>query len=115
MKRFAILLAAVVLAFAGCTDKYEPTEPSGQTTKEVDEAQIKASIGKLSPEDRAIAEAQKDCPISGGPLGSMGKPVKIDVNGQPVFICCAGCKNGAMKDPDKTLQKVEELKKANEK
>jgi hypothetical protein len=111
MKRFAILLAAGVLAVAGCTDTHHPTEPGGQTAKPVDEAKIKANLDKLSPEDRALAEAQKTCPIGGEPLGSMGVPMKLEVKGQPVFICCEGCKAGALKDPEKTLQKVEELKK----
>jgi hypothetical protein len=113
MKRFAILLAAGVLAAAGCTDTHHPTESSGRTTEQVDEAKIKANLDKLSPDDRAIAESQKSCPIGGERLGSMGTPVKLDVKGQPVFICCEGCKNGALKDPEKTLQKVEELKKEN--
>lgn len=113
MKRFAILFAAGVLAVTGCTDTHHPTQPGGKTTKPVDEAAIKANLDKLSPEDKALAEAQKSCPIGNEPLGSMGVPMKLEVKGQPVFICCEGCKSAAMKDPDKTLQKVEELKKAN--
>ena len=43
-------------------------------------------------------------------LGSMGKPVKVMVKGQPVFLCCKGCQAKAQADPDKALRRVEELK-----
>ena len=40
----------------------------------------------------------------------MGTPVKVTVKGQPVFLCCDGCKKKALGDPDKTLAAVEKLK-----
>ena len=43
-------------------------------------------------------------------LGSMGPPLKLDIDGQPVFVCCAGCKKKALADPKATLAKVAELK-----
>jgi hypothetical protein len=43
-------------------------------------------------------------------LGSMGKPVKVSVKGKDVFLCCEGCREAALKDPDKTLKTVEKLK-----
>src|SRR5262245_4862532 len=47
---------------------------------------------ELSPEDQALADLQKVCPVSGEPLGGdMGIPVKLMVKGEPVFICCKGC------------------------
>ncbi len=48
----------------------------------------------------AIAR-QKICPVSGKPLGSMGDPVAVDVNGQRVFVCCGGCVNAVKSDPAK--------------
>ena len=65
---------------------------------------FRRKIGNLPPQ-------QKFCPITGLPLGSMGVPVKIVLKGQPVFLCCPGCMDEAKKDPDKTLKKVDELKK----
>jgi len=41
----------------------------------------------------------------------MGAPIKLMVKDQPVFICCKGCKDEALAHPDKTLAKVETLKK----
>ncbi len=48
----------------------------------------------------AIAR-QKICPVSGKPLGSMGDPVAVDVNGQRLFVCCAGCVNAVQANPAK--------------
>ncbi|MBB3205038.1 YHS domain-containing protein [Rhodopirellula rubra] len=48
----------------------------------------------------AIAR-QKICPVSGKPLGSMGDPVALDVNGQKLYVCCAGCVNAVKSDPAK--------------
>jgi hypothetical protein len=79
-------------------------------------AEIKKNLAKLSDEDRKLAEAQKYCAIEDdNRLGSMGVPIKIvlkDSKGkdQPVFLCCKGCKDDAMKDPAATLAKVEKLK-----
>jgi len=42
----------------------------------------------------------------------MGTPVKIVIKGQTVFLCCSGCKDEALKNPDKTLEKVAQLKAA---
>ena len=63
-------------------------------------------LAGLSAEDRALAEKQRICPVSGEPLGSMGKPYKITVKGQTVFLCCDGCEAEIKKDPDKYLQKI---------
>ena len=71
-----------------------------------DNAQIAASFAKLSVEDRAIAEKQQICPVSGEDLGTMGAPIKVDVNGTPVFICCEGCKEDLLAKPDEYLAKI---------
>ena len=48
----------------------------------------------------AIAR-QKICPVSGKPLGSMGKAIAVDVDGQTVYVCCAGCVNAVKSNPAK--------------
>lgn len=86
------------------TDGKRPTA-SGE------EARIQANLAKLSPEDRILAEAQRWCAVEDDHrLGSMGVPAIVLVKGQPVFLCCKGCKEEALADPDKTLAKVKELK-----
>lgn len=74
-------------------------------------AQIEASLAKLSPEDRQIAEAQGFCPVmADNQLGVMGTPVKIMVSNEPVFLCCAGCRTKALANPDQTLEIVADLR-----
>jgi len=72
---------------------------------------ITTSLAKLSPEDRRLAESQQYCPVlPDSSLGSMGVPVKVMVNGRPVFLCCKGCVNDALARPEQTLATVEKLK-----
>lgn len=65
---------------------------------------ITEALAQLPVDDRAAAEQQKTCPVSGELLGSMGVPVKVHVAGRDVFICCEGCRGDLMSDPDKYLK-----------
>ena len=89
-------------------------KPSSAPLSEAAKEAAKKNIAKLPAEDQAAALAQKNCPITGAPLGSMGVPIKITLKGQTVFLCCSGCIAKAKKDPDGTLKKVEKLKKDSE-
>lgn len=71
------------------------------------------SFATLAPEDKELAIAQGVCPVTGEPLGSMGVPVKIMVNGTPVFLCCASCKREALKHPEQTLQSLKQSQCSN--
>jgi hypothetical protein len=72
--------------------------------------EIAANLAKLDPADKRSAEAQKTCAVQDGVrLGAMGKPVKVAVKGKDVFLCCEGCRETALKNPDKTLKTVETL------
>jgi hypothetical protein len=87
-------------------------KPSTSGEKDSNEtAAVTANLAKLSEEDRQLAEVQKLCPISGEPLGAMGVPLKLTSKDQPVFLCCKGCQTEALADAEKTLAKVNELKK----
>ncbi len=57
-------------------------------------------VGQQQLAAAAIAR-QKICPVSGKPLGSMGGPVAVDVDGQTVYACCAGCVPAIESDPAK--------------
>jgi RND family efflux transporter MFP subunit len=70
-----------------------------------------AGLGKLTPDDRKRAVAQRLCPVQEKPLGLMGKPVEITLNGGTVFLCCASCVDDAKADPKGMLKKAEEFKK----
>jgi hypothetical protein len=67
------------------------------------------NIESLPETDRRLAIAQRTCPITGAPLGSMGVPVKIILRGQTVFLCCKGCVGKAKANPAETLKKVASL------
>jgi hypothetical protein len=116
-KHLWALLTVVGAAFAGCSaeQKVEPgatdATPSTQTshaeTSQVsdEDAEVNAGLAKLSPEDRALAEAQQTCPVTDELLGSMGTPIKVTVEGREAFVCCEGCvdelKNNFVKYKDK--------------
>lgn len=72
-----------------------------------------AELAKLPMEERMAIEAQKYCAINTkGLLGSMGAPIKLEVDGKPVYLCCGGCTKKAQADPAGTLAKAQELIKA---
>jgi Cu(I)/Ag(I) efflux system membrane fusion protein len=77
-----------------------------------EDAKAKAGLAKLSSQDRKLAEAQKNCPVLRNRLGSMGRPFKVVLNGQPVFLCCKGCEAEARDNADATLAIVERSKTA---
>lgn len=84
------------------------TRPS---TPEDSDAKLVAALKKLSPADRNLAEQQRYCPIlENSLLGSMGVPIKVMIEGQPIFVCCPGCIDAAKENAAETLKKVEQLK-----
>ena len=71
---------------------------SSRTISFQEVASVPASEQQLAT---AAIVRQKICPVSGKPLGSMGDPVAVDVNGQRLFVCCEGCVNAIKGNPDK--------------
>ncbi len=103
--------AFILGLLVGCspTAKSTPaTAPKIEASAPTTEAEhsIPEGLVKLNDADRASALAQKDCPVSGEPLGSMGTPLKLQVNDQSIWICCDGCEGKLKKDPDKYLAKI---------
>ena len=81
------------------------------STPEDPDNKINFALAKLSPDDRKLAEAQRFCPIlPANRLGVMGTPVKVTVKGETVFLCCSGCTEKALANPESTLAKVNALK-----
>lgn len=58
----------------------------------------------LPANEQAAALRQRTCPVNGEPLGSMGKPIRVDVSGRSVYVCCAGCVNAVQRNPEKYLR-----------
>ena len=136
MSRLTIVLsivavAALVVVVAGCGnsegDSAEPAAPPASAGEhdghdhadhpghEGDDhappaelAEYAKVLAELPMEDRMAVYKQKLCPVSGGALGAMGKPYKLNVKGRDVFLCCKGCEGEITADPDKYLAKLSE-------
>jgi Cu(I)/Ag(I) efflux system membrane fusion protein len=103
--------AAGSIYFGGSGSKSGQAANVKPSTPNDPDAKVKAALAKLSESDRKLAEAQGFCPVlKYNRLGSMGVPIKIDLNGQPVFLCCIGCEDNAKKNVAKTVQTLAELK-----
>jgi len=119
-----LLAVGAAAVLSGCGFSPQPDEskatPSAADSRQSPKASNEknpaaAAAGKdvpeglleLSGEDRSAAEKQRICPVTGLLLGSMGKPEKVIVKGQTVFLCCAGCEEQLRKDPDTYLKKLQ--------
>lgn len=133
--KMAIGLLSVVALTVGCQTQTPPTTTASSSQAAHDDGdghqhaageghedhqaeavdpKVSASLSKLSPQDQPIAKAQQFCAVMNqSRLGSMGTPVKFEIKGEPVFVCCTGCKAKALKNPDETLAKVAALKAGN--
>lgn len=92
------------MQLAGNPSLMDPTKAERAIARESSE--MKSALAALATADRALARQQRDCPVTGYPLGSMGTPVKVQVNGRTVFICCEGCRAPLVNDPASYLTKV---------
>lgn len=79
MKTTLTLLASAALMIAG-------TFASAQQTTKTE---------SLTDADQIRISVQKICPVSGQALGKMGTPIKSEIEGETVYLCCAGCKGKA--------------------
>lgn len=70
------------------------------------ESNVADSLAELPAADRDLARRQRLCPVADMELGSMGTPIKVDVQGRPVFICCEGCRERLLAEPKKYLAKL---------
>ncbi len=117
-KSITILMATLALCLftiTGCgSDSSDEGDSESSTTEETTsgetsaEDDIKAALAELSDEDAEAAKKQDVCVVSGEKLGSMGTPLKVDVKGQQVWICCEGCKEPLTEKPDEFLAKLKD-------
>ncbi len=71
-----------------------------------EDPKIKAALAKLSVADQQLAARQVTCPVTDLPLGSMGKPIRVEIDGTAVLLCCSGCESKLRKQPQKYLDKL---------
>jgi hypothetical protein len=72
-----------------------------------EKTEMNESFSDLSPADQKLAEAQKICPVSEQPLGSMGTPIKVVDGDRQLFVCCEGCVDKAKESFDEYLSKLD--------
>lgn len=84
------------------------SQPSDHQANQSAQSEINAALSELPAGDRRLAETQRECPVSGMPLGSMGVPIKVVVQGRTVFICCEGCRESLLAEPTKYLAKLDQ-------
>ena len=90
---------------AGNPSLIDPTKAKAEPTDD-EQLKINTALAKLSPADQARAKQQGICPVAEYRLGAMGTPKKVDVDGKLVFICCEGCREPLLKEPQVYLAKL---------
>ncbi len=73
-------------------------------------AEMLATIRQLPEDDQSLVMEQVICPVTNLKLGSMGIPPKVQVKGETVFLCCEGCRESLLKDPEGHLKKIREYR-----
>ena len=92
------------MQLAGKPSLIDPEKAETRTSgNETITPEIAAALAELSEKDRALAEKQRICPVTEMLLGSMGVPLKVDVGGRTVFICCEGCREPLLEESEKYL------------
>lgn len=111
--RFGFLMTgglAVLVMLSGCRPADDPavTEtPTAPAEQDDVSPEVAAAMAELAEEDRRAAMQQGICPVSGEPLGSMGKPYKVVVEDRVVYLCCAACEDELRSDPETYLAKID--------
>lgn len=92
---------------AGCKSKVE-SSPDQYLAKFYSGKgeEVRPGVFKATLADIDAVKAQGVCPVMDEPLGGMGTPLKVDVKGKAVFICCAGCAKKLNAEPDKYLRQL---------
>lgn len=105
--RFLLATVAVVsfVTLAGC-DKSDPAAKApAHSHDHSDHDHAHDEVPKTSaavPADYPL----KTCVVSGEELGSMGKPVKVEHDGEVAYLCCDSCTEKFEADPAKYLAKL---------
>jgi hypothetical protein len=82
----------------------DPAEPSAEFTAPFTPGRAGIlTVAAATGADAAALAALRACPVSGEPLGSMGAPLKVSLDGLSTFVCCKGCVKTVQADPDRFL------------
>jgi Cu(I)/Ag(I) efflux system membrane fusion protein len=78
----------------------------GASRKSAELVTEKASSSPDPVSDEEAIALQEKCPVTDEPLGSMGPPARVNIEGKVVFLCCRGCESTLRKEPAKYLAKL---------
>lgn len=107
--KLALADDTIYLCCAGC-EKEALANPKDTHSRVEELRLIQEQLARLGPEDRKLAAAQVFCVVMAeSKLGSMGVPIKVMVEEQPVFVCCKGCVRQTQMNPKQTLARRAEL------
>ena len=100
-------------ATPGPAKKNEPPAIEGPKTENAPSSATKlgaeeiANIKKLPAAEQSAALAQMVCPVSDGPLGAMGKPIKATAEGRTFYLCCDHCEDEVKSNPKAVIAKLD--------
>lgn len=102
---FAVLVCCLPLFGSGCMHRSGCTGCStGASRPAPTNPPMSRPVGSNSPGPATTAIArQATCPVTGEKLGSMGRPVPVPVKGETIYVCCQGCVDAVLAEPDKYL------------
>jgi hypothetical protein len=99
-----VIASAAWLAVTWAAEAPQPAAPTAAAAPLDEEQEIQAAIAELPEADRPLAVAQRWCAVEqDNRLGSMGAPIKVILDGKPVFLCCSGCTKRAKANVKATL------------
>ncbi len=78
------------------------------------DAEMIAAIHQLPADIQTVALEQVICPVTDAKLGSMGVPIKVMIHGKPIFMCCEGCRESLLEDPETNIQKIRDYQENGE-
>jgi len=70
------------------------------------------TVATLDESDKKGISRQKVCPVTGARLGSMGDPIKVLIDGKPLYLCCQGCVAKVKNDPKTYVAKAGQLRQS---
>lgn len=106
---FAVCLLVVSSPIAK-GNEHDGHDHHGHTSHADSQSDIQKNLSHLSVEDRQLAVAQKYCPVmSEVVLGEMGTPVKVEIGGRVIVVCCEDCVKQAQSEPAATLASLSEI------
>ena len=109
----AILTSGFLGSAASAQDGKKHAEGHDPKAMQQAEKMITDAFSKLSAEDQKLARAQRFCPMmTYDRLGAMGTPLKVMIEGKPVFLCCKECTKEAMDGGAATVKTAEKLRAA---